>query len=99
MSLKKYFAKIRNLFKNKKENLSRDLLIYEKDLINLYNNLMLSLEKMYFSFSGERLQFIPIGSFRQNYDDLFSKEIKDDFNIYQTNKGIILRRKGLEKHL
>jgi len=25
--------------------------------------------------------------------------IEDNFNIYKTNKGLLLRNKGLEKHL
>jgi len=101
MEIKKYWTKTKSFFKDLFGYKDKKSLEYEKELINLYNNFMSSLYQLYYGFSGKRLQFAPVtsASFRRNYDDLFSDNVRRDFNIYETGKGIILRRKGLENHL
>jgi hypothetical protein len=101
MGIKQYWTKTKGFFKDLFGYKDKKILEYEKELVNLYNNLMSGMERLYYGFSGERLNFAPITStsFRTNYDDLFSDSVRRDFNIYQINKGMMLRRKNLEEYL
>ncbi len=105
MTLKKYFNKTKKFFSNlfnykeKKRNLSKQLLKYEKELINLYNNLMFSLERFYWSFDNQTPHFVPITSLNTDYSRLFNKNIRDEFDIYETKRGLTLQRKGLENYI
>lgn len=104
MKIIKYLKKTKEFFKDLfgyedkiSNKLDNEIIKYEEELINMYNNLMFGLKEMYFKFSGQRLQLQPISYMGRDYDDLFSDNVRKEFNIYQTSRGLMLRRKGLEE--
>jgi len=89
------FKFLKKNFSKKKKNSLDDLIKHESELINIYNNLLFSFERLYSKFYGEKIQFVPITNLRRGYEKLFDHQILNEFRIYQKNRELILRRKGL----